>query len=584
MPEKSTDPFRQELARRIAQHAGCELAEIELLLERPPQEALGDYAFPCFALAKSLRKSPAVVAGEIAGALGEKAPFRSVAAKGPYVNVTVEPAELAAAALGKAFQEKDRYGSSDLGGGQTVVIDYSSPNIAKPFSIGHLRSTVIGQALMRILQFVGYRTVGVNHLGDWGTQFGIEIAAFRRWGSQRELDDGGVSYLNELYVRFHEEAEKSASLREEAKQWFRRLEQGDPEARKFWERAREISLGEFERIYERLGVRFDSVAGESFYNDKIDSTLREVEGKGLATQSEGATIIELEPYGMPAFLLRKSDDATLYSTRDLTAVLYRHRTYGARKILYVVGSDQRLHFRQLFKVLELLGHDWAKECAHVDFGLVRFKTEEGREKMSTRRGRVVLLEEVLDRAIVLVREILAGREIEAEEKERVARSVGIGAIIFHDLKNRRIKDIDFDWEQILHYDPETKSFRGETGPYLQYMHARLSSVLRKHDREPEPAVNWARLADPQEAGLVRMVYRFPQVVEDAAAAYEPSFISQHLLEVGSRFSTYYADRERHKILSEDEELTKARVLLTLGLRTVLANGLRLLGIEPLKRM
>ncbi len=575
------DAFRDHIAGLLAGPVGIPAGEVAALLEVPREASHGEYAFPCFTLAKARKSAPPKIAAELAGALAPTDLIREVRAVGPYVNFFVQPAAFARETLSAYLAEGERFGTSDVGAGRTVVIDYSSPNIAKPFSVGHLRSTAIGAALYRIHRALGYRCVGINHLGDWGTQFGKLILAFRTWGDAAQLQTGGVKYLKDLYVRIEGEIKQKPALGDEARAWFRKLEAGDAEARALWKHFREISLREFERVYAVLGVTFDSDAGESFYEDKMAPTLAAIEAKGLVTRSEGATIVDLEPHGMPPCLLKKADEASLYATRDLAAAMYRWDTYRFDKLLYVTGADQKLHFRQLFKVLELMGLEWAARCRHIDFGLIRMSGE----KMSTREGKVVLLEDLLDHGVELAGRIVQGRDLDEAEKKSIAAAVGVGAVVFHDLATRRSRDVDFDWKQVLDYDPETQSFRGENGPYLQYMHTRITSVLRKWGKPvPTGEVRFERLVQPEELALLRLVQGMTGVLERAAADGEPSYVSSHLLALASTFSRYYHDRTRNAILSDDEELTRARVVLCAAVHHVLGAGLALLGVRTLERM
>lgn len=575
------DLYREHIAGLLAGPVGMPPENIAALIEIPREASHGDYAFPCFTLAKTLKAAPPKIAQETANKIAPTPLIRQVSAAGPYVNFFVEPAGFACTVLGAYLAEGERFGTSDLGAGQTVVLDFSSPNIAKPFGVGHLRSTVIGAALQRIHKALGYRTVGINHLGDWGTQFGKQILAFRRWGNEADLEARGVTYLKELYVKIEDAIKAEPALGAEARAWFRKLETGDAEARTLWQRFREISLREFAKVYAVLGVTFDSEAGESFYEDKMSATLAAIEAKGLTQLSEGATIVDLEPYGMPPCLLKKADEATLYATRDLSAAIYRQQTYRFDRMLYVTGGDQKLHFKQLFKVLELMGLDWAKNCRHVDFGMIRL----GGEKMSTRQGRVVLLEDVLDKGVELAGQIVASRDLTADEKRDIASAVGVGAVVFHDLRTRRGKDVDFDWKLVLDYDPETQTFRGENGPYLQYMYTRLTSVLRKYGKPvPTSDVRFELLIQPEETALLRMALDFRGVLERAAGDCEPSYVSSHLLEIASTFSRYYHDRTRNAILSDNEDLTRARIVLCAAMRHVLGIGLGILGVRTLERM
>lgn len=571
-----TDKFREEIADALSEQVGMPAAEVYAAIATPPDPTLGDYAFPCFALAKQLRKAPPAIAADLAGRLGAFGSFARVQAAGGYLNFAVEPSALVRATLGAAVAEGEAYGGSKEGQGRTVVVDYSSPNIAKPFHVGHLRSTVIGAALIRIFRALGYTVVGINHLGDWGTQFGQILAAFERWGGGQP-DGATVQGLHDLYVRWNEAEKAEPEIRETARQWFKRLEDGDAEARSLWNAFRQVSLREFDRFYDLLGVRFEAVAGESFYNDKIDAAVKALEAKGLTVTSEGALVVPLDDLNIPPFIVRKADEATLYGTRDLAAALYRHATYGFDRMLYVVGAPQALHFRQLFAVLERMGCSWAGRCAHVPFGQVLLRGK----KLSSRGGGTISLDEVIERGLEMCREILAGREMPADQKERIARAVVVGAIVFNDLKTRRIKDVEFDWELVLSYDPETKAFKGETGPYLQYTHTRLSSLLRRHGREAKRDADVGLLGAEQELALVRLVYRYPAAVRQAAEEYEPSAISRYLIDLASAVNRYWHDV---RILTDDAALTEARVLLCWCARNVMASGLTLLGVPALEEM
>jgi arginyl-tRNA synthetase len=454
--------------------------------------------------------------------------------------------------------------------GKTVVVDYSSPNIAKPFGVGHLRSTVIGNALYRIYDHLGYRVMRINHLGDWGTQFGKLIVAFKRWGNEMDLTTHAIQTLYDLYVRFHTEVDTHPELDDEARDWFKRLEDGDPEARAIWQRFRDLSLREFARIYERLGISFDSQAGESFYEPYLDQTIERIRQAGLVSISDEALIVDLGPYKMPPCLLRKKDEATLYATRDLAAAMYRHETYGFLKMLYVVGADQRLHFQQVFKVLELMGFPWAKDCVHVDFGLIRFHDE----KMGTRRGNIIFLEDVLDRAVELAEHIVHEKNPELPNKRQVAEAVGIGAVIFTDLSTRRVKDVNFEWEKVL-------TFEGETGPYVQYTHARACSVLRKADQALSAAVDYCHLTQDEAFDIVRLLADYPVVLQRAAENYEPFFVTDYLLTLSERFNKYY---HNYRILTDDAAVREARLGLVKGVQIVLESGLTLLGIQAPEEM
>lgn len=577
------DDIRTEIAAAVAAACpGLAPADALRLLEAPPDPAMGDFAFPCFTVRDRFGNAPPPAAAQqLAAKVARPACVVRVDVKGPYVNFFADPGALAKSVLTRARAEGEAYGRNETGKGETVVIDFSSPNIAKPLGIAHLRSTVIGNGIRRLHEACGYKVVGVNHLGDWGTSFGKILFAWKKWGSEAALAEKGVEVLKDLLVQFTEASRQDPTLQQEARDWFRKLETGDAEAKGLWQHFRDISLAEFTRVYKLLGVDFDSWSGESFYVDKMDAAIAELEAKGLTKQSEGALVVDLSAYGMKEpFLLRKADDASLYGTRDLAALLYRRRTYGAKKLIYVVAADQKLHFKQLFKVAQLLGVD--VEPVHVDFGLMRIVNAEGqRKKMGTRLGTIVLLQEVLQAAIDRVHEIIADRDWEAEKKDRIARSVGIGAVIFNDLSRTRTKDIDFNLQQMLDFDPETKAFKGETGPYLQYTHARLSSALRKFGKPVTGDVDFALLSTDDDKGVARQVGRFPRIVLDAATRYEPSIVSRFLIDLSGEVNRFW---KHQRIISDDAALTAARVLLVASARHVLKSGLTLLGIEAPEEM
>jgi arginyl-tRNA synthetase len=562
--------FRDDIIQFLNSRLPLDEAELQQAIEVPPSVQLGDYAFPCFALAKILRKAPQAIAAELAAAFQPTALVKEARASGPYVNFFVDRVAYSRDGMGAIIAQDTRYGQSAEGHGQAVVIDYSSPNIAKPFGVGHLRSTVIGNALYRIFTHLGYRVVRVNHLGDWGTQFGKLIVAFKRWGNEAELTTHAIQTLYDLYVRFHSEVETQPELDDEARGWFKRLEEGDSEARAIWQRFRDLSLQEFARIYERLGISFDSQAGESSYEPYLDQTIERIRQAGLVTVSDQALIVDLHAYNMPPCLLRKKDEATLYATRDLAAAMYRHDTYGFWKMLYVVGVDQRLQFQQVFKVLELMGFSWAKDCAHVDFGLIRFNDE----KMGTRRGNIIFLEDVLDRAVELAEQIVDEKNPSLPNKREVAEAVGIGAVIFTDLSTRRVKDVNFEWEKVL-------TFEGETGPYLQYTHARACSILRKADQPVQAETDWSLLTQDDEFDLVRLLTDYPAVLCRAAEHYEPFFVTDYLLTLSERFNKYY---HNYRILTDDSAVREARLLLVKGVQTVIQSGLNVLGIKAPQEM
>ncbi len=550
--------------------------EIESFIEIPPDLEKGDYAFPCFAIAKQLRNAPAKISTELAQKLPTGDIITNIKAIGPYLNFYVSRKMVFKTILNEVFTESGSYGCSDSGKGKTAVIDYSSPNIAKHLAVHHLRSAVIGNAIHNIYKTLGYKCIGINHLGDWGTQFGQLIVAFKRWGpetnGQGPIEDTGldIGKLNELYVKFHKEAKDNSALEDEARDWFRKLENGDEEAKKTWQYFKDISLSEFERVYEKLGITFDSYAGESFYNDMLDDTVNRIKEAGLSKISEEALIVDLEEYDMPPCILRKKDDASLYATRDICAAEYRKREYNFDKLIYVVGSEQRLHFNQFFKVLELMGYDWVKDCVHVDFGLVKFKGG----KMSTREGKVILLEDLLGESCKIALEIIEGKNRDLENKTEVANDVGIGAIIFSELSTKRVKDVMFDWDEILNFD-------GETGPYVQYTHARLCSVLRKCGETATNEINYDLFKEDDELLLVKKLESFSSAIIRAAQNCEPSIVSRYLLDLCSTFNRFY---QHHRILIDDTDLKKARILLVDSVRQVIKNGLSILGLKTPEKM
>ncbi len=558
------DIFRDEIAEWLSRQTGMPVEEVENLISRPPDASMGQYAFPCFLPAKRMGRNPKDLAAELAKAFEASELIEEAKDLGPYLNFFVQPQAFVRHVIETALAEGANYGGSKEGKGKTVVVDLSSPNIAKHLGVHHLRSTMIGHALRNIYEALGYRVVAVNHLGDWGTQFGQLIAAYKRYGSPEMLKEDAVTNLNKLYVRFHAEAEKNEAMFEEGRSWFSKLEKGDKEATELWERFRDVSLVEFERIYSILGVTFDSYAGESFYNDKLDAAVERLKEKGLAKVSEEALIVDLSEYDMPPCLLRKRDEASLYATRDICAAEYRREEYDFDKMLYVVGADQRLYFRQLFKVLELMGYEWAKNCAHVDFGLIRFDTS----KMSTRRGATILLEDVLDEAIRRAKKIIEEKNPDLADKDQVAKDVGVGAVVFGDLASKRVKDVDFDWDRMI-------SFEGETGPYVQYVHVRLCGILRKFAKPVPEQTDLTLLQEPEELALAGHILDFGAQLRRAAEANEPSVICNYMLKLCSEFNGYYHE---HRIVGDDPALTAARVQLVHCLKQTIAKGLGLLGI------
>ncbi len=566
--------LKEEIGLLLAPLVSLEPDEIINLLEVPPEPSFGDLAFPCYTLAKIQKKAPPVIASQLSETLtGREGIFWSKATpRGPYLNFFIAPSAYGSAVLRRIRDEGDAYGHSDRGEGRNVPIDYSSPNIAKPFGVGHIRSTVIGHSLYLIYRALGYNSIGVNHLGDWGTQFGKLIVAFKRWGDEEELKADPVEYLYRLYVRFHREVEEEPALDDEARLWFKKLEEGDDEATGYWSRFRRLSLDNYEDIYGLLGIRFEYYHGESHYNEMLNDIIDLVQEKGIAIESEGALIVDLEPYGLPPVMLRKKDGATLYITRDLAAAIYRYETFNFARSLYVVGAEQVLHFQQLFKVLELLGFQWAEHCVHVPFGLIRFK--EGR--MSTRAGKIVLLEEVLKRSIDMARKIIEEKNPDLKDKENAAKAVGLGAVRFGDLSNDRIKNIEFDWDKAL-------DFSGETAAYIQYAHARICSILRKADPE-ETAWNdeaASMTVQEEETALIKTLALLPEKIEASAEQYRPSILARYLIDVAREFNRFY---HNCPVLGSEGALRHGRLLLIDATRQVIANGFALLGIVAPEEM
>ena len=560
--------YKQYIAQKINVE-GVAQEEIASLLAVPPDSAMGDFALPCFRFAKALKKSPVIIAQELAKTIAPDEVVAEVSAVNGYLNFKVNKAGLAADVLARIAREGAKYGSSDEGSGKTVCIDYSSVNIAKPFHIGHLSTTVLGGALYRIFNFLGYRAVGINHLGDYGTQFGKLISAYKRWGNREEVERGGIHAVNALYVRFNEEADEA--MEAEAREYFRLIESGDKEANDLFEWFKSLTLAYVEKIYDRLHIRFDSYAGERFYTDKMAPVVAELKEKGLLKESNGAQIVDLEAYGMPPCLILRSDGASLYATRDLAAAIYRKKTYDFYKCLYVVAYQQNLHFKQVFKVLELMGYDWAKDLVHVAYGMVSL--EDG--AMSTRKGKVVWLEDVISRCVEKARVILEEKNPALENKDAVAETVGVGAVVFGALYNSKIKDITFSYDKALNFD-------GETSVYVQYTCARAASVLSKAAADGI-AFDEAASGTPnaQEAELLKTLGDFPATVREAAEKYEPSFVARWCVDTAKLFNKFYFDC---KILQAEEDVRAFRLALTKATLTALTNGLGLLGIGVPEKM
>ncbi len=567
--------YRKHIAEKIAGIIGDDKIEAEPLLEYPPSDQMGDLAFPCFSLAKSLRKSPKVIAEELKDKFPSDQLIEKAETAGPYVNFFVNKSHLISNVLKQINSEKANYGKSDIGSGQTIAIEYSAPNIAKPFGIGHLRSTVIGASLKRIFEHLGYKTIGINHLGDWGTQFGKLVLAYKKWGDDSKLAENPIGHLYEIYVKIHQAEEKDEKIAEQTRAEFKKLEQGDSENLSLWKKFSDLSKKEFGKIYKILNVSFDYDMGESFYIDKIPGVENSLENSGLLKKSRQATIVDLEDYGMPPVLIKKSDDTSLYATRDLAAAIYRKETYNFDKMVYVVGIAQSLYFRQLFKTLELMGNDWASDCHHVSFGWIKL----GEEMMSTRRGNIVFLEDVLNKTIDKARKIIEENSPDLNDPESVARAVGIGAVIFTDLSSRRGSDISFDWNRML-------DFRGNSGPYIQYSHARICSILRKYGKEVPQQYNADLLILPEEFAIAKMLSRYPDIIVKASKEFDPFYISTFLLELCGIFNTYYQKYRspKDRILSSEDELSEPRVALVSCVKTVLFSGLEILGISAPEMM
>ncbi len=582
-------PFAELLAPAL----GCDIETAQDGIAPPPKPGMGELGFACFALAKERRQAPPAIAAEVAAAAAESlspgGPIAAIKAVGPYVNAFLDAPQVADEVVRTVFAEGEAFGRLDIGRGGAVPVDFSSPNIAKPFGIHHLRSTVIGHALVGLLEASGYRPIGINHIGDWGTQFGQLLAIWQDQGDEARLADEGIDYLLSLYVEFNRRKAEQPELQDRARACFKSLEDGEAESRRLWKLFRDVSLAEFERVYGLLGIRFDDVRGESFYEDLMAPVLAELQAGGLLTESEEATVVDLEEWDLGVALVRKRDGSTLYITRDLAAADYRRTTYDFTRSLYVVGGAQSLHFKQMKQILSLLGRDWADQIEHVPFGLMRFSDR----KMSTRSGDIILLEAVLEQAVALAREtILSG----ASDKGRpppdglddLARQIGVGAVVFNDLKHRRARDVVFDWDEVL-------SFEGSTGPYLQYTAARIASMSDKfRDRfgwvpgeqpagQGDDATDLARLDRPEELALCLALDGLPASLERAVRLCEPSLVADRLLDIAARFSTLYAQRD-WKVISDDAATSGARMMLALATRRALVNGLGWLGIEVPARM
>ncbi len=560
--------YKAYIAEKLASETLTE-KDIKETLSVPPDLEKGDLTLPCFKFAKVFRQSPVAIAEALKTKFDNDEYFSAVESVNGYLNFKFDRKAFALSTLNSVLTEKDRYGSSKEGNGKTVCIDYSSINIAKPFHIGHLSTTVIGGSLYKIFEFLGYKAVGINHLGDYGTQFGKMICAYKLWGAREAVEKGGVKELMRLYVRFHDEAKKNPALDDEARRYFKNIENGCEEENELFRFFKELTLKEVGKVYDKLNITFDSYAGESFYNDKMQPVVDELAEKGLLVESDGAKVVMLDEYGMPPCIILRSDGASLYATRDLAATFYRKNTYDFDKCLYVVAYQQDLHFKQLFKVLELMGKDWAKDMVHVSFGMVSL--EDG--AMSTREGKVVLLEDVLDKAVEKCLAIINEKNPNLENKEKTAEIVGVGAVIFGTLFSSRIKDITFSYDKVLNFD-------GETGPYVQYTCARCKSVLRKVGEVDFSCLSTSEV-NGEEYALCSLLARFPDVVKQSAEKYEPSLITRYSVDVAEAYNKFYFDC---RILNAEEGVKNYRIALTQATLYVLTNALSLLGINVPEKM
>lgn len=566
--------FKENIAQKISEVTNIDKEELKTYIEIPPNSELGDYAFPCFKLAKALRKAPPAIANDIKEAIKlDDGSIEKIEIVGGYLNIYINKASLAETVLKEVAQKQEKYGSSNIGMGKNVVIDYSAPNIAKPFHIGHLRSTVIGGALYKIYNFLGYNSVGINYLGDWGLQFGKVMAGYDMWKDEYDFSQSEIQAILKIYVRFCQEEKEKPELTEIAREYFKRLEDGEEKEVETWKWIRRISLENYQKTYNLLNSKFDSYNGESYYNDKMDAVVDELREKGLLKASEGAQVVDLSEYDMPPCIIITSAGTTIYATRDLASLKDRINKYDFDKAIYVVGNEQRLHFKQVFKVLELMGYpEYAKKCEHVPFGLV---VDKDGEKIGSRKGNSVFLEDILKEAIQKVEKIIDEKNPGLEDKEEVARKVGVGAIIFNDLSNSRIKDEIFDWDMLL-------NFQGETGPYIQYIYVRTRSLLEKAGYVPDlENINFSKLQEKEAVETLKLLYRFNEFVTLAADKNEPSIISRYLIDVAQNFSTFYNE---HKIITEDKAVQDARLALTYAVGTVLKSGVTLLGMEMPNKM
>ena len=566
--------FKQKIAQQIAKATNLLQEEIEQYIEIPTDEKMGDYAFPCFKLAKSLKKAPPMIAEELKQAISfEQELMEKIEVVSGYLNFYINPQALVSNTLQEIAKEQENYGKSNLGNGKNIVIDYSAPNIAKPFHIGHLRSTVIGGALYKIYKYLGYNCTGINHLGDYGTQFGKLIEGYKRWGNEYNIEQNPIDELTKIYVRINNLCKEDEEVLEACRNNFKKLEDKDPYCVEIWNKFRELSLKEFQKVYDLLQVQFDSWNGEAFYSDKMDEIVKILKEKKLLVPSEGAMVVNLEEKEMPPCIIEKTNGSTTYATRDLAAILYRARTYNFDKALYVTSYEQILHFKQVFEVVKNLGLDekYTNNLVHIPFGMIQLKSG----KMSTREGNVIKLEELLNEAINRVAAIMEEKNPDLENKEQIAKQIGIGAVIFNDLYNSRIKDEIFDWDTML-------NFNGETGPYMQYIYVRTKSLLEKAGYVPTiQEVDYSKLTDDISVRIIKLIYNFQDILKQVAEKHEPYILSRYLIRLAQSFSSFYNE---HKIIVEEKEVQNARLYLTYSVGLVLKIGASLLGIEMPDRM
>ena len=562
--------YKEIIAKKLeSQDIGLDKDEIYGLIEIPPQETMGDYSFPCFQLAKTLRKNPALISKEIASEI-ELEDFAEIKNVGPYINFFLDRKKFENEVINTIIDKKENFGRSDMGKGKTVVLDFSSVNIAKPFHIGHIRSTVIGDAIRNIHEFLGYNTVASNYIGDYGTQFGTMIAAYKLWGDDDKLNQNPIQELLNLYVRYNSEASENEEMMNVAREEFKKLEEGEEEATRLWSWFKEISFKEFDRVYKLLDIEFDNYKGESYSSKYIPEVIDELKEKNLLVESDGAQIIDLSAYDMPPSIIIKSNGSSAYITRDIATAIVRKKEYDFDENLYVVATQQNLHFKQLWKILELMGYDLYKGCKHIPFGMVSLKDQ----TLSTRKGQVVFLEDVLNKAIAKTREIMENRDDTVENIDEVSKIVGIGAVKFQELYNNRIKDYVFDWDEVLNFD-------GETGPYVQYTYARAKSVLRKAGVDEIKPIDIEKITNDEEFSLVKKLAGFEDIVIKAKEKYEPSLITRHLTEIAKSFNKFYNSA---KIMVEDEKLKEERLALAYATAIVIKTALGLLGIKTVEKM